>query len=89
MIGFVSMYVNEVNFQIINFFIDDAYQHKGLGNAAAKLCIRYLQETYHAKRISVPVFLENKTAQKFWSKLNFQFSDSIENGYVFMRLYIA
>lgn len=39
MIGFVSMYVGEENYQIINFLIDDAYQKKGYGTAAAKLCI--------------------------------------------------
>ena len=30
MIGFVSMYVGEENYQIINFLIDDAYQKKGM-----------------------------------------------------------
>ena len=86
MIGFVSMYVGEENYQIINFLIDDAFQKKGLGTRAAKECIRYLQEEYHASRISVPVELENTAAQRFWEKLGFYFSNSIEDGYVFMRL---
>lgn len=30
MIGFVSMYVGEENYQIINFLIDDAYQKRGM-----------------------------------------------------------
>lgn len=36
MIGFVSMYVGEENYQIINFLIDDAFQKKGLGTKAAQ-----------------------------------------------------
>lgn len=86
MIGFVSMYVGEENHQIINFLIDDAFQKRGLGTRAAKECIRYLQRDYNASRISVPVELENTAAQKFWEKLGFYFSNSIEDGYAFMRL---
>lgn len=52
MIGFVSMYVGEENYQIINFFIDDAYQKKGYGTAAAKLCIDFLYKEYKARRVS-------------------------------------
>lgn len=86
MIGFVSMYVGEENYQIINFLIDDAFQGKGLGTEAAKACIDFLQKEYNAQRISAPVELENVTAQKFWEKLGFVCSDTIEDGYVFMRL---
>lgn len=84
-IGFVSMYVGEENYQIINFLIDDAFQKKGLGTEAAKACIRFLQDEYHADRVSVPVALENTAAQKFWGKLGFQSSGHVEDGYVFMR----
>lgn len=87
MIGFVSMYVGEENHQIVNFLIDDAFQKKGLGTQAAKVCISYLQKEYNASRISVPVELENAAAQKFWKKLGFSFSDNVEDGYIFMRLY--
>lgn len=86
MIGFVSMYIGEKNYQIINFMIDDAYQKKGLGTQAAKACIGYLKKEYDAGRISAPVALENTDAQKFWKKLGFAFSENIEEGYVFMRL---
>ena len=55
--GFVSMYVGEGNCQIINFLIDDAFQRKGLGTKAAKLCIEYLQNEFTAHRISVPAGL--------------------------------
>lgn len=89
MIGFVSMYVGENNYQIINFLIDDVFQRKGLGTEAAKACIYFLQKEYNADRISVPVNLEYIVAQKFWQKLGFVFSDSIENGYVFMRYYLS
>lgn len=87
-IGFVSMYVGEKNYQIINFLIDDAFQRKGFGTAAAKLCINFLKEKYNADRISVPVYLENRIAQKFWGKLGFVSSNNIEEGYLFMRLYL-
>lgn len=89
MIGFVSMYVGEENYQIVNFLIDDGFQRKGLGTQAAKACVSYLQREYGADRISVPVDLRNITAQKFWEKIGFIFSDSIEAGYVFMRLYLS
>lgn len=88
MIGFVSMYVGEGNDQIINFLIDDAFQKKGLGTEAAKVCISYLQKEYNASRISVPVELENVAAQKFWRKLGFSVSDNVEDGYIFMRLHL-
>ena len=85
MIGFVSMYVGEENYQIINFLIDDAFQRKGLGTEAAKLCIDYLKNEFSARRVSAPVKLEHAAAQEFWKKQGFCFSDSIEDGYVFMR----
>lgn len=86
LIGFVSMYVGEENYQIINFFIDGAFQKKGYGSEAAKKCIDYLHTEYNAAVVSVPVELENKTAQRFWKKLGFSFSDTVEDGYIFMRL---
>ena len=86
MIGFVSMYVGEENCQIINFLIDDAFRHKGLGTQAAKLCIRYLQEQHRAARISAPGYRENLAARRFWEKIGFTASDDMEDGYVFMRL---
>lgn len=85
-IGFVSMYVGENNYQIINFLIDDVHQRKGLGTSAAKICISFLQERYNANRVSVPVQIENTAALNFWKKLGFELSDNIEDGYVFMRL---
>lgn len=88
MIGFVSMYVGEENYQIVNFLIDDVFQRKGLGTQAAKACIHYLQKEYNANRVSAPVNLGNTAAQRFWEKMGFVFSDSIEDGYVFMRLYL-
>lgn len=86
LVGFVSMYIGENNFQIINFFIADTYQNCGFGTKAAKLCINYLLKEYNASRISVPVNVRHKLAQHFWLKLGFNFSDSLEDGYVFMRL---
>lgn len=85
MIGFVSMYVEEDNNQIINFFIDDAFQGRGRGTEAAKLCIKYLQREDPSRRICIPVKLEHTAAQVFWKKQGFFLSDTIEDGYVFMR----
>ena len=85
MVGFVSMYVGEENYQIINFLIDATFQGKGLGTKAAKCCMDYLRNTYAARKISAPVKLENTAAQEFWKKQSFCFSDTIEDGYVFMR----
>ena len=81
-----AMYVGEENYQIINFLIDDAYQKKGYGTAAAKLCIDFLYKEYKARRVSAPVNQCHTAAQKFWTKLGFAYSDSVEDGYVFMRL---
>lgn len=86
LIGFVSMYVGEGNYQIINFLIDENFQGKGMGTEAAKACISFLKKEYNASRISAPVELENVTAQRFWKKIGFNFSNSIEDGYAFMRL---
>ena len=86
LIGFVSMYVGEENHQIINFLIDDDFQRKGFGTKAAKECICFLKSKYNTSRISVPVKLEHTAAQQFWGKLGFNFSDTVEDGYVFMRL---
>ena len=72
-IGFVSMYVGEENCQIINFLIDDAFQGKGLGTQAAKLCIEYLKNEFAARRISVPVNLENVAAKSFGKSRVFAF----------------
>ena len=88
MVGFVSMSIADNNPQIINFMIDSRFQKRGYGSAAAKLCIDYLCKEFNASRISLPVNLENKTALKFWSSLGFEPSDNIENGYLYMRLYI-
>ncbi len=86
MIVFVSMYVGEEHYQIINFLIDDAFQKKGLGTKAAKACIHFLKKEYGAERVSVPVELKNIAAKRFWGKLGFVFSDNVEDGYIFMRL---
>ena len=89
MVGFVSMSISDNNPQIINFMIDGRFQKRGYGTAAAMLCIEYLCKEYNASRISLPVNLENKTALKFWSSLGFEPSDNIENGNLYMRLYIT
>jgi len=88
MVGYVSMYIGDNNPQIINFMIDNRFQKRGYGTAAARLCIEYLKKEYNASRISVPVHLEHISAQKFWSNIGFEISDTIENDYLFMRLYI-
>ena len=85
LIGFVSMYVGEENCQIVNFLIDDAFQRKGFGTKAAMLCIDYLQSEFGAHRVSAPVKLEHAAAQEFWKRLGFSMSDTVEDGYVFMR----
>ena len=88
MVGFVSMYIGENNPQIINFMIDSRFQKRGYGSAAAKLCIEYLCNEFNARRISLPVNLENRIAQKFWRSIGFEITDDMEDGYLYMRLYI-
>ena len=88
MVGFVSMYIGDNNPQIINFMIDSRFQKRGYGSAAAKFCIEYLRKEYNASRISLPVNPENTTAQKFWSNIGFEITDDMEDGYLYMRLYI-
>ena len=83
------MYVGEDNYQIINFLIDDAFQRKGYGSKAVKLCIEYLQREFSACRISAPVKMEHIAAQEFWIKQGFCLSNTIEDGYVFMRLFLT
>ena len=88
MVGYVSMYVGENNPQIINFMIDSRYQKKGYGRAAAKLCIEFLCTECNASKISLPVEPENIAGQKLWLSVGFEISDTVEDGYHFMRLII-
>ncbi|MEK4521358.1 GNAT family N-acetyltransferase [Psychrobacillus sp. FSL W7-1457] len=88
MVGYVLMYIGENNPQIINFMIDRDFQKQGYGVAAAKLCVEYLCKECNASKISLPVERENSVAQSFWSKAGFEMTDDMENGYLFMRLYI-
>lgn len=85
LIGFLCLYTGEENYQIINFLIDDQYQHRGNGTQAAKVCLEYLRKMYHPKRVSVPVYLENEIALFFWKKLGFSVSDSVEDNYMYLR----
>lgn len=87
-IGFISIYYGEDNYQIINFVIDEAYRGRGYGSEAARLCFEYFKREFGAKRLSLPVHVDNKRAQKFWERLGFKLSDTIEDDYVFMRMYM-
>lgn len=85
-IGFVSLYIGENHYQIINFLIDDSFQNKGYGRQAAKLVINYLITEFDAKMISLPVYQYNERAINFWQKLGFSISDNIEDDYIWLRL---
>ena len=87
-IGFISIYFGEENCQIINFLVDKDFQGRGYGSEAARLCIDYFVNNFSPKRISLPVHVDNVRAQKFWEKLGFEKSETTEDGYVFMRLYL-
>lgn len=86
-IGFTSIYFEEDNYQIINFVIDEAYRGRGYGSEAARLCLDCFKSKFNAKRVSLPVHVGNKRAQKFWERLGFKLSDTVEDDYVFMRMY--
>ena len=86
-IGFISIYYGEGNYQIINFIIDEAHRGRGYGSEAARLCLDYFKCKFNVKRVSLPVHIDNKRAQKFWMKLGFKMSDTVEDDYVFMRIY--
>lgn len=88
MVGYVLMYIGENNPQIINFMIDSNFQKRGYGSVAARLCVDYLCKECNASKISLPVEPENIIAQKFWSNIGFKMTDDMEDGYLFMRLYI-
>lgn len=77
----------EDNYQIINYIIDEAHRGRGYGSEAARLCLDYFKRKFNAKRVSLPVHANNKRAQKFWTKLGFKMSDTVEDDNVFMRIY--
>lgn len=52
------------------------------------LCIDYFKREFNAKKVSFPVHIGNKRAQKFWARLGFKMSDTLEDDYVFMRMYL-
>lgn len=87
-IGFVSVYFGEDNYQIINFLIDKYFRYRGFGTAAAELCIDYFKHRFNAEKISLPVHVNNEKAQRFWKRMGFKISDNVEDDYVFMRLYL-
>ena len=87
-IGFALLYLGEENFQIINYFIKESFRNKGYGKEGIRLCIDYLKNNYILNRISVPVDIRNHKALIFWEKLSFHRSETIENGYIFMRYYL-
>ena len=88
LIGFALLYIGEVNFQIINFFVVEEFRDRGYGSQAARLCIDYLKDTYKADKISVPVDCGNTKALKFWRRLGLEESKNIEDGYLFMRCHL-
>ncbi|KAB3531290.1 GNAT family N-acetyltransferase [Alkaliphilus pronyensis] len=88
MVGYVLMYIGEENHQIINFMIDSRFQKRGYGVVAARLCVDYLCKECKANKISLPVKPENIAAQRLWSRVGFEITDDLEDGYLFMRLYI-
>ena len=88
MVGYVLMYIGEENHQIINFMIDSRFQKRGYGVAAARLCIEYLCKKCNSSKISLPVEPENIAAQRLWSNVGFEMTDDMEDGYLFMRLYM-
>lgn len=84
-IGFVSMYLGDNNYQIINFVIDEKERNKGKGENADKLCIDYLKSSFNAKIISIPVHVDHISAIKLWGKLGFKLSNTIEDNYIFIE----
>ena len=88
LIGFVSFYIKEGHYQIINFLISENFQGQGVGKKAFWLCAEYLKAEYGATQISIPVHQEHVLAKKFWKNIGFQESDNIEDNYIFMRLSI-
>lgn len=88
MVGYVLIYIGEDNPQIINFMIDSRYQKRGYGGSAAKLCVEYLCKEYKASKISLPVEPENIAAQRLWHSVGFEMTEGMEDGYLYMRLYI-
>lgn len=88
MIGFISIYYGEDNYQIINFVIDEAHRCSGYGSEAARLCLDYFKREFNVKRVSLPVHIGNNRAQKFWARLGFNMSETIEDDYLFMRLHL-
>lgn len=71
LIGFVSMYVKEDKWQIINFLIDKEYRGQGLGTKSANLCFEYLKSKYKADKVGLPVYKDYEEGIKFWNKLGF------------------
>lgn len=84
-VGFVSLYAKDRRGEIINYFIDDRYQGKGYGKQGVDCSIEYLRDNFDIEIVSLPVDLDHTMALNFWSHLGFEKSNSIEDGYVFMR----
>lgn len=70
-------------------FFDEITEFPEIATSLKFFCIEYLQREFSACRISAPVKMEHIAAQEFWIKQGFCLSDTIEDGYVFMRLFLT
>ncbi|MGG0668450.1 GNAT family N-acetyltransferase [Sporosarcina koreensis] len=67
------------------YFIDERYQHRGLGKYFLQQLICYLQATFHCNRIYLSVFDDNEVAIQLYKKFGFVFNGEIdENGEMVM-----
>lgn len=67
------------------YFIDERYQHRGLGKYFLQQLIDYLQSKFHCNRIYLSVFNDNEVAIQLYKKFGFVFNGEIdENGELVM-----
>ena len=50
--------------------------------------IHYFIKECRSSKISLPVEPENIAAQRLWNSVGFEMTDHMEDGYIFMQLYI-
>ena len=75
MVGFLSLHYTPESvddYWVFHFFIDQQYQHQGIGTAALRKLIELIRQKHpHCESVRLTVNPENEVAQAFYRKMGF------------------
>jgi len=71
LVGFVLLAFENDNGQIVNFVIDQRYQHQGHGKEALQACVDYLTNEIGVSSILLAIEPTNKIAEQLYERFGF------------------